>query len=381
MGFISLTALMAGAMHVPMFPEMAKEFDTSATLMKLSVSATFLGAGVGQMFAGPFSDAFGKRRILTTFCFLYALGSLLCAFSTDINMFLSCRFIQGLGIAGAPPIVRALVSEDFSDRTYYRVMATIILLFSISPGVAPILGSFIGHHLGWQEIFYTLFLFAIVSLVITATYRFELKPSEEKLSTIYKNALKLLGHKRFMAFNLLNAVTFAQLFIFTTLSSFLFRQVFGWSIREFAWVGTALVLGSAGGSLLTRFLVSHLEPKLVLPWGIGIMLTTSLMLFGLEIAGLTSGRLVLTVAVVYFMGTGVTCSVSTGKALECIKHFKGVASGIIGVSAVLGVSLGTALASIIDDNLSNISFILLSAPLIGISIMVLERFSKQGTSE
>ena len=60
----------------------------------------FLWNDLGQLIAGPLSDAIGRKRILFTGILIYFLGSLLCYFTQSFEWFLVGRFIQGVGVAG-----------------------------------------------------------------------------------------------------------------------------------------------------------------------------------------------------------------------------------------------------------------------------------------
>lgn len=53
----------------------------------------FSGMTLGQLIAGPLSDAIGRKRILFTGILIYFLGSLLCYSTQSFEWFLVGRFI------------------------------------------------------------------------------------------------------------------------------------------------------------------------------------------------------------------------------------------------------------------------------------------------
>lgn len=365
MGFVSFVAIMAATMYLPLLPEMMQDFATSRTTLKLSVPILFLGMGIGQIIVGPLSDIYGKRVMLLIFTGIFVFSSFAAAQVTDITSFLYIRFFQGVGTAAAPPIVRALMGENFSDKTFFKVAGSISFLFSIAPGISPFLGSFIGDAFQWPAIFYSLTGLAVISLIIATSTRYDTMPPQGTFKEIYGNLQRVLKNKKFLAYAMLNMIAFSELFIFSTLSVFLFRIDYGWSIQEFSWVGLSIAIGAGGGALLMRLLISYLSSQLLLMLGIFTMLASSLLLFMTGLVGKGTGIIVLIGVIIYFIGGGLVTSVSTARALMEAPKYKGAASSIIGVLAVSGICLGTSIASALQDDLFTIGLVLMAAPVIG----------------
>lgn len=55
---------------------------------------------MGQIFLGPVSDKFGRKRPLVISMFFFVLSSIACIFSPSIEDFILARFIQGIFRAG-----------------------------------------------------------------------------------------------------------------------------------------------------------------------------------------------------------------------------------------------------------------------------------------
>ncbi|MCY3980264.1 MAG: MFS transporter [Alphaproteobacteria bacterium] len=51
-------------MYLPSLPAIGREFDASAGDVQLTLSAFFIGFGVGQLLYGPLSDRYGRRPML-----------------------------------------------------------------------------------------------------------------------------------------------------------------------------------------------------------------------------------------------------------------------------------------------------------------------------
>ena len=72
---------------------------------------------------------------------LFALASIGCALATDIEMLIALRFVQGLGAAAGMAIPRAVVRDLHTGTDAARLMSLLMLVFSVSPILAPLAGS------------------------------------------------------------------------------------------------------------------------------------------------------------------------------------------------------------------------------------------------
>ena len=72
--------------------------------VQLVIGFIFAGMAIGQLIAGPLSDALGRKPVLYAGIALYLAGSVFCYFANDFNLLLAGRFIQGLGVS-APYVI------------------------------------------------------------------------------------------------------------------------------------------------------------------------------------------------------------------------------------------------------------------------------------
>ena len=155
MGFIGMASLMASTMYLPFFPEIRESYGTTSTIMKLTMTALLVGAIVGKLLIIFLYRTIEEKPLLIAFIITFIFSSILCSVAPNIETFFAARFIQGIGAAGGPVIVRAIAAEDFKGRSYFRAVSTLVFLFTISPGLAFVVGSHIGDYFGWNAVFYT----------------------------------------------------------------------------------------------------------------------------------------------------------------------------------------------------------------------------------
>ena len=109
--------------YLPVLPEMSGFFHAPAALVSMSLTTGMLGLALGQLFIGPLTDKYGRRRILILAMALFVIATLGCMFSPDIWTFNVLRFFQGLGGAGGIVISKSMAS----DTSYIVIVAGAVL--------------------------------------------------------------------------------------------------------------------------------------------------------------------------------------------------------------------------------------------------------------
>ena len=95
LGALSAFAPLAIDMYLPALPALTADLHGSASEIQLTLTACFVGLALGQVVAGPLSDAYGRRRPLLVGLAAFAVASLLCAAAPSIGVFIALRIVQG----------------------------------------------------------------------------------------------------------------------------------------------------------------------------------------------------------------------------------------------------------------------------------------------
>ena len=85
---------------------------------------------------------------------LFALSTVGCIYSPNIEIFDIFRFLQGLGGAGGIVMSRSVATDCYSGRELAKVLAIVGAINGIAPVVAPVTGGMVARSLGWQGIFW-----------------------------------------------------------------------------------------------------------------------------------------------------------------------------------------------------------------------------------
>ena len=99
-GIVSAFGPFVTDFYLPALPVLAGYFDTTASLVQLSLTFSMVGLAVGQLVIGPLSDKYGRKKPLMASLVLFCISTIGCLYASDIYVFIFFRLLQGLSGAG-----------------------------------------------------------------------------------------------------------------------------------------------------------------------------------------------------------------------------------------------------------------------------------------
>ncbi len=259
----SLFALFLGAlaalppisidMALPALGPIAHTLHVTPGLAQLTLSFFMAGFAISPIAYGPLSDRYGRRPLLILGLALFTLGGLACAVSGSLDILLLARFIQGAGAGSGMTLAMAMVRDLFVGKTAQGRMAVITVVTNAAPMIAPALGAAILSHLGWRAIYIAT---GVCGLLLLLAILFSLRETaprqhprhEPLLRGVARSYRRVLGHRRAMAYILLNALGFSWMFAYITGSPLVYIDTFhtstGLFAVLFACTGAGIVVGA-----------------------------------------------------------------------------------------------------------------------------------------
>lgn len=224
-------------MYLPTLPAMTGFFHTTSSQVQLGLTASMIGLAVGQLLFGPLSDKMGRRPPLIAAMIMFLAATIGCIYSTSIASFIGWRLIQGIAGAGGIVISRSVAADKYSGRELAKMLAIIGAINGIAPIAAPIAGGSMADSLGWQGIFWTLFILGIVLLAGSFNFCESLPAGQRKNSgwgDLYKSFTSVVSNRQYMYYIL--QFGFAQGVLFANIASapFIMQQHYGFSPLMFS---------------------------------------------------------------------------------------------------------------------------------------------------
>lgn len=331
-------------MYLPALPQMAEFFDTRIDAMEASVAIYLLGFALGQLVFGTLADKLNKTNLLSFGLIGFAIASFIVALSDSLTWLFLGRAAQGF-LGGTSVVVFALIQQNYGKEKSSQIISYIMAVVVVAPMVAPIIGSQILSHLGWQWIFFCLGFFAFITFFTQLFINSQASSSkadktnspsnqtaENKLqiSQIFKSYKFVLTNPLTLSYMFAGAASFAGLFAFVSGSPFVYISFYQVSPQDYGLLIGLNAIAMISTNLLNAGRLGHIDPNVKLIWaGIGLGII-GLYLF--VVASLTLSLPYLVLGVVLYMAVlGFTSANAVAGVLSSSGQYSGLASGLNGV--------------------------------------------------
>ncbi|WP_062381709.1 multidrug effflux MFS transporter [Demequina pelophila] len=343
-------------LYLPAFPQVAAELQATDAAIQLTLTATMIGFGLGQLVVGPLSDALGRKRPLLAATALHIVASIFVSFAPTVELVMAGRVLQGIGAAGGGVVAVAIVRDLFAGQRLIRMLANLALVTGLAPVLAPVIGSQLLRVMDWRGVFVALAGYGIVMVLVAGLLLVETMP-ETKRGTFTVSATagrykKLLGDKVFVGVAIVGSMAFTALFAYLSSSSFVLQDIFGLSPQEYGLVFGMNSVGLVIANQTSARVMKWFPPRAVATAGLAVMATGSVLLL---VAGLLDLGLIGVLIPLFFVvaSLGIIGPAVQITALKDHAGEAGTAASLLGalnfgvagiVSPVVGV-LGVSVVS------------------------------------
>ncbi len=151
-------------------PTIASALKVAPLSLKSVLASYTLSLAVFIPISGWMADRFGTRRVFASAIGIFTLGSFLCGISSDTNILVACRILQGVGGAMMVPVGRLTLVRTFAKSELIRTMSFVAIPALIGPMLGPVVGGLIVHYLSWRFIFFVNLPIGIAGLLLVYFY-------------------------------------------------------------------------------------------------------------------------------------------------------------------------------------------------------------------
>ena len=245
--------------YLPSMPQMTGELEVTSEQMQLTVTLFLICYAMTQVFAGSFLDSLGRYKLTLYSLLLLAISSLLIGFTSNIYVIYFLRALQGVGAGVAANAKRSLFVDIYTGEKRQHYLSILAIVWSAGPIIAPFIGGYLEHLLGWRSNFYALSIYAFVLLITESYFSGEtiIHKHSLKIKSIFNNYLEMVKASDFFLSLLILSTCYGLIFIFSLSGAFIIEHTMGYSPVVAG--NVSLILGPAwmAGGFLGKFFLKY----------------------------------------------------------------------------------------------------------------------------
>jgi len=350
LGLVSAIGPFAVDMYLPALPSIGNSLGASLHAVQLSLMSFILMMSLTQLLYGPLSDIVGRKPPLYFGMTLFGLASIGCALAPNIAVLIGLRALQGVGAGAGVVIPRAVVRDLHTGADAVRLMSLLMLVFSVSPILAPVSGSLVVLVAGWRGIFCVIAAAAALGLLLTASQLKETRPASERLQSSWSSALsaygRLLADRNFIGLVLIGAFGMSGFFIYLANSSFVIINHYGLSPTLYSFFFASNAAAFIGAAQFNHWLTGRFGLHAVIRVAVAGFALAMLTLFSVMILGVDRLSVMAIFLFIGYCFLGLIVPNATVLSLERHGRIAGTASALLGTLQMTVATVVTAIAAI-----------------------------------
>ena len=312
------------------------DLNISFSDTQLVLTLYFIFLALGQILSGPFSDKYGRKPILILGATIYSISAFAASFSSNIEILLILRCIQGFGAAACLSVGRTILSDCFEISEAAKQMSKMTAIMAIIPISCFIFGGFLAEFLGWRTNLIALGIISLTLIILMSLILQETLFNKAK-SVSFKNVfLVYKGLVKNISFNFFTITTAMQTSMFFAMNGFMpyeFERK-GVSISEFGIWFSLTSVGYIFGNIINSKLTPMVGLEKMCFVGTVCSFCTVFIFFLNNNLGENGSLTLSLICVLFGCSNGFAVANSMTGAINSSKLNKGAASGLMGAFQV-----------------------------------------------
>jgi DHA1 family bicyclomycin/chloramphenicol resistance-like MFS transporter len=353
LGLLSAIGPFAIDMYLPALPSIGKDLGAESNVTMLSLLAFFISFALAQLLYGPLSDMWGRKLPLYLGIAIFLVASIGSALATDIETLIAFRFIQGIGGAAGMVIPRAIVRDMHTGVQAARLMSLLMLVFSISPILAPLTGSAVIEFYGWRGVFWAVTIAALVGLVLLATQLDETRSKEDRAESGFGSAMaayrRLLLDRNFLTLTFIGGLGISSFLVYLANSPFVLIEHYGLTPTQYSIAFSINAVSFFTVSQFTGWLGERFGLVRVMRMAVTVFAFTMVTMAVVMGAGFNQLPVLAAFLFVGYGALGLVIPTSAVLALEDHGEIAGTASSLMGTLHFVTAAIAMIVASFFTD--------------------------------
>ncbi|OYU89696.1 MAG: Bcr/CflA family drug resistance efflux transporter [Bradyrhizobiaceae bacterium PARB1] len=356
LGLLCAVGPFAIDMYLPALPDIESDLGATTSATQLTLTSYFIAFGLCQIAYGPLSDVYGRKAPLYAGLALFVVGSVGCALAPTVEWLIAFRFVQGLGAAAMGVIPRAIIRDLHTGVEATRLMSLVMLVFSVSPILAPLGGSALIVPFGWRAVFVAVTVAALIATVLLATMLPETRPAHERIRGDVRSVLGHFGvlfrDWHFLGLTFIGGLGMSSFFTFLSMSSFVYIKTYGLTLAEYSVAFSINAVGFIGTSQFAGWLGARFGMGRVVMGAVVAYASFALLLLALTLVGFTSLWVLIPLLFMSFAFLGLVIPATMVLSLEEHGPIAGSASALGGTLQMLTGGAVIAIAGLFFNGTS-----------------------------
>jgi len=183
-------------------PALAEDLSIPLTDLGKIFAAGTIGMALGAMVLGTIADLWGRKRAILLSVGIFGVAALATAAAADMATLMFWRFVAGIAIGGAQPVMVALLAEYSPAK--HRNAAMVIGFLGTGSGapISALLTSAVVPDFGWQAVFIIggvvpLLILPWLAWVYPESIRFLVSRGPTNSAKVAETLNKIVGENRY----------------------------------------------------------------------------------------------------------------------------------------------------------------------------------------
>lgn len=340
-------------MYLPSLPSIASDLGAHTAGVQASLTSFMAAIAICQLFYGPISDIIGRKPPLYFGMALYSIAAVGCAISPTIEWLVIARFFQGIGACAAMAIPRAIVRDGYTGSDAARLQGLLIMVFSVSPVIAPLAGSLIVETHGWRDVFWVIAAVGGLGILLVAFALRETRPKHARANSTISSSLRgyavLFRDRHFIGLAMIGAFGMSGFLAYIANSSFILIGHYGLSPTGYSLMFSINAVSLVGGSQLAGVMTRRYGFGSVVRLAAAGFAITMLALLGAYFAGYDSLPVLVVLLFVGYSFLGLILPTTAVLALEDHGEIAGTASALMGTLQLVFGAIAMAIVGRLFD--------------------------------
>ena len=359
-------------MYLPAFPQIARDLSVPLGTVQLSVSAFLFGSAASQLFYGPVTDRWGRKRPLLFGLGLYIVATAACALVQSGAALLLWRLLMALGGGASIVISRAVVRDLYDKEEAARMFSLLMLVMGAAPILAPFAGGQLLLFTGWRWIFGALALFGVLSFVAAVAWLPESLPAERRtrhrIGGMLKGYGRLFRNRQYLCYAIALGAVAGFNFSYIAGAPQFFIELHGLSPQHFGIIFGLNAFGLIAASQVNRALLRRYPSERILSVTFSVNAVATLLLTASAATGVGAFPAQLLLLFISLCTTGLLYPNVTALALAPFASAAGSASALLGaVQYTLGATAGAFVGMFHNGTALPMVLTMTSCALVGIT--------------